>query len=402
MRINKQDYELFISKANDFYKNILKTTYFEYKAQIKKAIKWFSNTNYDTLCVIADSNKVFENTLFNSITSLEMLFSVPEDLFPDKDKIMVAVLDFNTLQSRLKDINEDLNSRRTDKAKNQLRDLENQIVNFEKHLNKCQENAKAMIEKAQKEFDKYTLSMKEKNSLAEKQIDNIFEKIKNEEERFSVYKSNFGSLQHIVDDEIQKIRKQCSADIIKIVNEEKNYFSKEKNKIQSLQEDLKNEFNELQNRNLNEIKKIYINKYNGVLSEFEDDKEKKLREIENFKIKVNQELRSLQNDIFNEQLAKYFLKEHDKLKGNISWNTKNEILTPYWCWLGLTFAGMGFICYFAKDVYDSQALSEWQQVFSRLPLFTILIWFTWFCSKQFSYIKQICDEYEYKYALSKS
>ena len=32
----------------------------------------------------------------------------------------------------------------------------------------------------------------------------------------------------------------------------------------------------------------------------------------------------------------------------------------------------------------------------------ILVWFTWFCSKQFSYTKQICDEYEYKYALSKS
>lgn len=32
----------------------------------------------------------------------------------------------------------------------------------------------------------------------------------------------------------------------------------------------------------------------------------------------------------------------------------------------------------------------------------ILVWFTWFSSKQFSYTKQICDEYEYKYALSKS
>jgi hypothetical protein len=32
----------------------------------------------------------------------------------------------------------------------------------------------------------------------------------------------------------------------------------------------------------------------------------------------------------------------------------------------------------------------------------ILTWFTWFSSKQFSYIKQVRDEYEYKYALSKS
>lgn len=38
-------------------------------------------------------------------------------------------------------------------------------------------------------------------------------------------------------------------------------------------------------------------------------------------------------------------------------------------------------------------------VLSNLPIFMILVWFT---SKQFSYTKQICDEYEYKYALSKS
>lgn len=41
-------------------------------------------------------------------------------------------------------------------------------------------------------------------------------------------------------------------------------------------------------------------------------------------------------------------------------------------------------------------------VLSNLPIFMILVWFTWFTSKQFSYTKQICDEYEYKYALSKS
>ena len=41
-------------------------------------------------------------------------------------------------------------------------------------------------------------------------------------------------------------------------------------------------------------------------------------------------------------------------------------------------------------------------LFANLPVFMILVWFTWFCSKQFSYTKQICDEYEYKYALSKS
>lgn len=46
--------------------------------------------------------------------------------------------------------------------------------------------------------------------------------------------------------------------------------------------------------------------------------------------------------------------------------------------------------------------TEPYKVLANLPFFMILVWFTWFCSKQFSYTKQICDEYEYKYALSKS
>lgn len=82
------------------------------------------------------------------------------------------------------------------------------------------------------------------------------------------------------------------------------------------------------------------------------------------------------------------------------------ILTPYWCWLGLTFLGMFSIFTMADKFYTEDIIELLQAksflVLSNLPIFMILVWFTWFCSKQFSYIKQICDEYEYKYALSKS
>lgn len=110
-------------------------------------------------------------------------------------------------------------------------------------------------------------------------------------------------------------------------------------------------------------------------------------------------MQNLQKDIRKEELAQYFLLEHDKLKGNLK---QKEFFTPYWCWLGLTFLGMGLIFEVAFSVYDSKQGHDLDMILSRLPLFTILIWFTWFCSKQFSYTKQICDEYEYKYALSKS
>lgn len=82
------------------------------------------------------------------------------------------------------------------------------------------------------------------------------------------------------------------------------------------------------------------------------------------------------------------------------------ILTPYWCWLGLTFLGMFSIFTMADKFYTEDIIELLEAkpflVLSNLPIFMILVWFTWFCSKQFSYTKQICDEYEYKYALSKS
>lgn len=82
------------------------------------------------------------------------------------------------------------------------------------------------------------------------------------------------------------------------------------------------------------------------------------------------------------------------------------ILTPYWCWLGLTFTGMACIAKVAYSLYYINSIKvdhlDPYLLFANLPVFMILVWFTWFCSKQFSYTKQICDEYEYKYALSKS
>lgn len=183
-------------------------------------------------------------------------------------------------------------------------------------------------------------------------------------------------------------------------------------------------------------------------------------------------LSRIDQNVYREELAIYFLKEHDALKGKIepislfasvivtigtsqalfnllsqfisefnlitkiavcfslfiliSWfydlllkkidskkrkiNIKNiiNILTPYWCWLFATLAGMGSILYKAvelSDIIKASLADNTQPLNSVLPYFgiyVILVWFTWFSSKQFSYTKQICDEYEYKYALSKS
>lgn len=89
-----------------------------------------------------------------------------------------------------------------------------------------------------------------------------------------------------------------------------------------------------------------------------------------------------------------------------SFEELKALLTPYWCWLGLTFIGMGCIAKVAYALYyvNSTKIDHLDPylLLANLPIFMILVWFTWFSSKQFSYTKQICDEYEYKYALSKS
>ncbi len=93
---------------------------------------------------------------------------------------------------------------------------------------------------------------------------------------------------------------------------------------------------------------------------------------------------------------------------NFELKTVKGLITPYWCWLFGIFLGMGSIFSIALERYISlkdRGLNFTVYLENIIPsalLCMILIWFTWFCSKQFSYTKQLCDEYEYKYVLSKS
>lgn len=109
------------------------------------------------------------------------------------------------------------------------------------------------------------------------------------------------------------------------------------------------------------------------------------------------------------QLAKFLYSRYIEKNNEVTIKPFEELkalLTPYWCWLGLTFIGMGCIVKVAYALYYVNSTKfdhlDLYLLLANLPIFMILVWFTWFCSKQFSYTKQICDEYEYKYALSKS
>ena len=110
----------------------------------------------------------------------------------------------------------------------------------------------------------------------------------------------------------------------------------------------------------------------------------------------------LKNDVHRNKLSKYFSDEQAKLKGAFS---NRQFICQYWGWLCGAFLGMLSILAFAIYMicsFEKETGLTVHHILIRMPLMMILVWFTWFCSKQFSYVKQICDEYEYKYVLSES
>lgn len=155
---------------------------------------------------------------------------------------------------------------------------------------------------------------------------------------------------------------------------------------------------------INSLKENYKNQVDSMLKEFAEDKNKMYNDLNLLRSDVEDALCNFKNSINKEELAQFFLDERLKIKGDLSFSLKgfSALFTPYWMWLIATLVGMVLIGIFAFHVFSTAPGTDWHTMLSRIPLFAILIWFTWFCSKQFSYMKQVCDEYEYKYALSKS
>lgn len=121
-------------------------------------------------------------------------------------------------------------------------------------------------------------------------------------------------------------------------------------------------------------------------------------------------IQSLQAECSNLELAHYFKKEADKLKVDTDTITNEDnilveyISHPYSRWLGFTIIGMISIFYLTyRLTFSLEAnITSYQDLIKYSPMYMVLCWFTWFSSKQFSYIKQLHDEYRYKYVLSKS
>lgn len=150
--------------------------------------------------------------------------------------------------------------------------------------------------------------------------------------------------------------------------------------------------------NIDSLLKEYSDHVQVIKSELNSQNEKAKSEVKD----IIESIEDIKNDVHRNKLSRYFSNEHIKLKRPFE---KNWFNSQYWGWLGATFSGMLLILCFAVYIiwsFDRESGTNLTQVIVRLPFMMILVWFTWFCSKQFSYVKQICDEYEYKYVLSES
>ena len=150
--------------------------------------------------------------------------------------------------------------------------------------------------------------------------------------------------------------------------------------------------------NIDNLLKEYSEHVQVIKSELNSKNEKAQSEV----IDIVESIEDIKNDVHRNKLSRYFSNEHIKLKRPFK---ENQFNSQYWGWLGATFLGMISILLFAVYIinsFDSKSATNIAQVMVKLPFMMTLVWFTWFCSKQFSYVKQICDEYEYKYVLSES
>ena len=150
--------------------------------------------------------------------------------------------------------------------------------------------------------------------------------------------------------------------------------------------------------NIDNLLKEYSEYVQVIKSELNNQNKKAQSEV----IDIVESIEDIKNVVHRNKLSRYFSNEHIKLKRPFE---KNQFNSQYWGWLGATFLGMILILLFAVYIinsFDSKSGTNLTQVMVKLPFMMTFVWFTGFCSKQFSYVKQICDEYEYKYVLSES
>ncbi len=399
-KFTQQDYEDLRTILTDINKHS-ETIIFNVSTDntiLKKLENWFNNNTYEFIEYIASEDNLVED-IFNKIYI--NIKNIKGGLFAQEAYISI-LSKLNDYYNKIENIakNYGLNDKNREKL------LKEEISKFYNYIAFSKNNIENSINEFEKKLKRYdVLSTNDfKDLIAHKQA--AIESIDKEREKFldtiDIYKSTIDDTRNT---------------LLKNYGDLKVFHDKFKNKIYKDLNDIQNSVNreQLAAYFLNERKKlkgdidvpiiictilveIFIVFIFDIYTEFWHFLTffKMIVFLVGIFIAIIPFLKSVYYKYFDTE-RKNNVKPFDEIKA---------ILTPYWCWLGLTFLGMFFIFTMADKFYTEDIIELLQAkpflVLSNLPIFMILVWFTWFCSKQFSYTKQICDEYEYKYALSKS
>lgn len=209
------------------------------------------------------------------------------------------------------------------------------------------------------------------------------------------FKANSEQVIKNTENETQSFIKRLS-NIIDSTEDQKTSFINRLSDIIAFQEkrfSKLNETNEKINNILEFLNTIDTESIKTNVKDKTDELDTTLNNINDQLKAIQEKVHNLDNEVVKEELAHYFSSEAKKLE-----NKQKDFMYA-------TFAGIGAILILSfimsctvlfSDILDIKDIPLF------IPLYMGLTWFTWFSAKQYSYYKQIIDEYNYKTALSKS
>ncbi len=364
-------------------------------AVLEKLYNWFNNNSYGFVGLVIESDKIFDSVFYKILVDVEAV----HEKNVNRDNFYLKLNRLNNYYEKIENKAKEIMNGDTVIKKYLINIINDILVNDSEKL---EINVNELKEKLQYYNIQADIISKDLVAYNKETIN----KIDNE-------RGSFNKILEIYKNNIENIK----ATLVKQYNELEQYHEKTKNRIYRSINDIQNAVNreQLAAYFLNERKKlkgdidipvliytvlfeIFIFFITDTFTEFWHYFT--LLKLIIFLVGIFIALLPFVKWIyykFFEPETKNDVKPFDEIKA---------ILTPYWCWLSLTFLGMFSIFTMAEEFYTKNMIEILQVkpflFLANLPFFMILVWFTWFCSKQFSYTKQICDEYEYKYALSKS
>ena len=374
-----------------------------------KLYNWFNNNTYGFIEHIASEDSLVENLFYK----IYLLVGKIRDEFFTQSEYVLTLKRLSEYYDRIENTAKTFRLNADDRDKT----IKETFDEFFNYVNLSKKNIDDSILKFNKTIDKYNDQMvsssKDVNSCKRKALADIEEARINFEHTVDTHNKEIKTIKQILIkqyDDLKKDHENFKVKIYQDLNDIQNAVNREQLAAYFLNErkKLKGDINIAYLFFVLLVSIFFMNKLGIKFSDISNIKS--IDDILNIDLFMDLGLSAfIYLCVFFIIYFVYALCRNKFVKNNTKLECFQELknlLTPYWCWLGLTLIGMLTILRISYILFilNLQNLlpTEPYKILANLPFFMILVWFTWFCSKQFSYTKQICDEYEYKYALSKS